>query len=142
MTRNRHSGAWALAASLGLAATFVTAPVALAATGETTTTTEAQASIVVVEPVGAGFTFDVLNDAVSAVFLNGEIGDSVSMLVTPRKAGPRDARSSGGVVVMASGVYRIDLLTPAGGRLRNLRSGLLSGALTGGSSILFLAQFN
>ncbi|MBB3859130.1 hypothetical protein GGQ88_000370 [Novosphingobium hassiacum] len=142
MTRILHGGAKALAASLGLAATFVTGPVALAATGETTTTDEAQASVVVVEPVGAGFSFDVLNDAVSAVFLNGEIGDSVSMLMTPRKAGPRDARNSGGVVVMASGVYRIDLLTPANSRMHTMRRGLLSSGLPGGSSILFLAQFN
>lgn len=142
MTQIRRSGAWALAASLGLAATLVSGPVALAATGDATTTAEAQVSVVVVEPVGAGFAFDVLNDAVSAVFLNGEIGDSVSMLMTPRKAGPRDARLTGGVVVMASGVYRIDLLTPVNSRLRSVRSGLFSAGLLGGSSILFLAQFN
>lgn len=142
MTQIRGSGGRLIAASLGVAAYFVTVPIALAATGETTTA-EAQASVVVVEPVGAGFAFDVLNDAVSAVFLNGEVGDSVSLIMAPQQTGPRSARKGlRGVVVMASGVYRIDLLTPTSGRMLPLRSGSLSAGLAVGNSILFLAQFN
>lgn len=112
----------------------------------TAATAEAQASVVVVEPVGAGFTFDVMNDAVSAVFLNGDAGDSVSLLLSRRKSAPQGTqRAASGVVVMASGVYRIDMLQPMGGSLRPLRSGregLLPGIMQQGSSILFLAQFN
>lgn len=128
------------AIALGLASCVWTVPVALAATGGTTTTMEAQASVVVVEPVGAGFSFDIMNDAVSAVFLNGDAGDSVSVLMSRRKTGPR--RELGGVVVMTSGVYRIDLLTPVSGRLRAMRGTPASAGWSGGSSILFLAQFN
>jgi hypothetical protein len=108
----------------------------------TTTTDDAQASVVVVEPVGAGFSFDVMNDAVSAVFLNGDAGDSVSLLMSRRKSAPQNAqRAAGGVVVMASGVYRIDMLQPASVALRMMR-GVMPGAVARGSSILFLAQFN
>lgn len=104
---------------------------------------EAAASVVIVEPVGAGFSYDILNDAVSAVFLNGDAGDSVSVLMSRRRTGPRNlqrvtADPQGGVVVMASGVYRIDLLTPVNSAARGLRSLMLPG----GGSILFLAQFN
>lgn len=143
MTQVRGSGGRRIAASLGAAAYLVTASIALAATGDDATTAEAQASVVVVEPVGAGFAFDVLNDAVSAVFLNGEIGDSVSLIMGPAQSGPRSVRKAvRGVVVMASGVYRIDLLTPTGSRMGPLRSGSLSAGVAFGSSILFLAQFN
>jgi len=107
----------------------------------------AEAAVVILEPVGAGFSFDILSDAVSAVFLNGDAGDSVSVLMSPRKPGkkgmPRDAS---GVLVMASGVYRIDLLQPAASdaRLRGAMRGSVSGRgnVPGDSSILFLAQFN
>lgn len=94
----------------------------------------------IVEPVGAGFSFDILSDAVSAVFLNGSTGDSVSMLLSPRKPGGQNASRQSGVVVMASGVYRIDLLQTAASpaRLRNT----IRAAAPVGSSILFLAQFN
>lgn len=143
MTQVRGSGGRRIAASLGVAAYLVTVPVALAATGETTATGEAQASVVVVEPVGAGFAFDVLSDAVSAVFLNGDIGDSVSLMMAPRKPAQRDASNNlRGVVVMASGIYRIELLTPTSGLTLPLRSGSPSAGLTFGNSILFLAQFN
>lgn len=125
---------------------LASAPPTLAATsGSTTTTIDAQASVVVADPVGAGLSFDLVNDAISAVFLSGDSGDSVSLLLSGGKDGeqtaPRDDRAQrlqGGVVVMASGVYRIDLLTPvAGGRPIRLRS-----PLPGSGSILFLAQFN
>lgn len=107
----------------------------------------AEAAVVILEPVGAGFSFDILSDAVSAVFLNGDAGDSVSVLMSPRKPGekgmPRDAS---GVLVMASGVYRIDLLQPAASdaRLRGAMRGSIPGRGSGpgDSSILFLAQFN
>ncbi|MFN3457152.1 MAG: hypothetical protein ACK4Z8_06180 [Novosphingobium sp.] len=104
------------------------------------TATDAGASVVIVEPVGAGFSFDILSDAVSAVFLNAAIGDSVSMLLSPRKPGGPGAPRESGVVVMASGVYRIDLLQNAATPAR-LRSQIRT-ATPGGSSILFLAQFN
>jgi len=104
------------------------------------TATDASASVVIVEPVGAGFSFDILSDAVSAVFLNGVVGDSVSMLLSPRKPGGQNASRQSGVVVMASGVYRIDLLRNAAAPAR-LRSPFRT-ATPGGSSILFLAQFN
>lgn len=101
----------------------------------------ADATVVVVEPVGAGFSFDILSDAVSAVFLNGDVGDSVSLLLSRSKPGPRSTpRNEGGVLVMASGVYRIDLLQPVASHAR--LHGALRGAAPGGSSILFLAQFN
>lgn len=131
-TRNkaRHLAAAVLIAGAALDLS----PVAHAATSE------AGASVVIVEPVGAGFSFDILSDAVSAVFLNGVTGDSVSMLLSPRKPGGQNASRESGVVVMASGVYRIDLLQPAASpaRLRNT----IRAASPGGSSILFLAQFN
>ena len=120
------------AAALMIGAAMDLSPVAHAAT-------VADASVVIVEPVGAGFSFDILSDAVSAVFLNGVVGDSVSMLLSPRKPGGQNASSQSGVVVMASGVYRIDLLQPAAAtRLR----GAMRASSPGGSSILFLAQFN
>lgn len=103
--------------------------------------TSADAAVVIAEPVGAGFSFDILSDAVSAVFLNGDAGDSVSVLMSRRKPGPKSTpRNDGGVLVMASGVYRIDLLQPAASATR-LR-GALRASAPGGSSILFLAQFN
>lgn len=89
-------------ANLAMAAFLASMPLTVHAT---TTTDDAQASVVVVEPVGAGFSFDVMNDAVSAVFLNGDAGDSVSLLMSRRKSAPQNAqRAAGGVVVMASGV--------------------------------------
>lgn len=107
---------------------------------------EAQASVVVAEPVGAGLTFDVMNDAVSAVFLNGDAGDSVTLMLSRRKSAPHATqRAASGVVVMASGVYRIEMLQPMGGSLRPLRSvrgGIVPGIVPPGGSILFLAQFN
>lgn len=125
---------------------LASAPPALAATsGSTTTAIDARASVVVAAPVGAGLSFDLVNEAISAVFLSGDSGDSVSLLLSGGKDGqqaaPRDDRAQrlqGGVVVMASGVYRIDLLTPvAGGRPIRLWS-----PLPNSGSILFLAQFN
>lgn len=147
MTQFICYGARVRATALVMAAAVWTAPVASAAIGDPATTIQAEASVVVVEPVGAGFAFDIMNDTVSAVFLSGDAGDSVSLLMSRRKLDPRnDQRNLGGVVVMTSGVYRIDLLTPVSGRLRTMRSGpawpgagIGSGA---GSSILFLAQFN
>lgn len=137
MTHNHRNGL--RTAKLAMAAFLASMPVTAHATA---TTTEAQASVVVVEPVGAGFSFDVMNDAVSAVFLNGDAGDSVSLLMSRRKSAPQNAQSAaGGVVVMASGVYRIDMLQPASGALRMMR-GVMPGAVARGSSILFLAQFN
>jgi len=140
MTRFICSSAQICVTALVMAAAVGTAPVALAATAGNTTTMGAQASVVVVEPVGAGFAFDIMNDAVSAVFLNGDAGDSVSLMMAGRKPGP--GIDQGGVVVMTSGVYRIDLLTPVSGRLRALRNTPASAGWSGGSSILFLAQFN
>ena len=107
----------------------------------------AEAAVVILEPVGAGVSFDILSDAVSAVFLNGDAGDSVSVLMSPRKPGQKSMpRDASGVLVMASGVYRIDLLQPAASdaRLRGaiLGSGSGRGSVPGNSSILFLAQFN
>lgn len=124
------------AAALMIGAAMDLSPVARAATAASA----ADASVVIVEPVGAGFSFDILSDAVSAVFLNGGTGDSVSLLMSRRRPGVQNASREGGVVVMASGVYRIDLLQPiaAGGRLR----GAMRAPTRGGSSILFLAQFN
>lgn len=124
-------------ASIGLMtfAALTSPPVAHA------TAAPADASVVILEPVGAGFSFDLLSDAVSAVFLNGDAGDSVSLLMSRRRPGPNgQPRNEGGVLVMASGVYRIDLLQPtaSGARLR----GALRLPSPGGSSILFLAQFN
>lgn len=143
MTRFICSMARTCAAALGMATAFWTAPVALAATGGTATTADALASVVVVEPVGAGFAFDIMNDAVSAVFLNGDAGDSVSLLMSRRKSEPRNGPGNpGGVVVMTSGVYRIDLLTPVNGGLRAPRGTPARAGWSGGSSILFLAQFN
>lgn len=143
MTRFICDGARVCATTMVMAAALWTAPVALAAIGDSATTIQAEASVVVVEPVGAGFAFDIMNDTVSAVFLNGDAGDSVSLLMARRKP---DQRNLGGVVVMTSGVYRIDLLTPVSGRLRTMRSGpAWAGAGIGsgaGSSMLFLAQFN
>ncbi len=134
------------AALLGMAASLASVPVAAQAIESTATTADAQASVVVVEPVGAGFSFDVMNDAVSAVFLSGDVGDSVSLLMSGHKSAPQNAQgASGGVVVMASGVYRIDMLQPTSGSLRMLRgrmTGAMPGAVPRGSSILFLAQFN
>lgn len=126
-------------ASIGLMtfAALTSPPVAHA----TTTTAPADASVVILEPVGAGFSFDLLSDAVSAVFLNGDAGDSVSLLMSRRRPGPNGSpRNEGGVLVMASGVYRIDLLQPTSTSAR-LR-GTMRLQPPGGSSILFLAQFN
>lgn len=147
MTRFICYGTRICATAMVMAAAVWTAPVALAAIGDPAATIQAEASVVVVEPVGAGFAFDIMNDTVSAVFLNGDAGDSVSLLMSRRKPDLRnDQRNLGGVVVMTSGVYRIDLLTPVSGRLRTMRSGpTWPGAGFGagtGSSILFLAQFN
>ncbi|CAH0497447.1 hypothetical protein [Novosphingobium sp. CECT 9465] len=143
MTRFIFSKVRICAAVLGTATAFWTAPAALAATGGTAATTDALASVVVVEPVGAGFAFDIINDAVSAVFLNGDAGDSVSLLMSRRRSEPRNGqRNPGGVVVMTSGVYRIDLLTPVNGGLRASRGTSAGAGWSGGSSILFLAQFN
>lgn len=125
-----------LAGALLMACVALTSsPVAHAASAS------AESAVVILEPVGAGFSFDILSDTVSAVFLNGDAGDSVSVLMSPRKPGPKTSpRNESGVLVMASGVYRIDLLQPAtsGARLRSP----IRGATTDGSSILFLAQFN
>lgn len=126
-------------ASIGLMtfAALTSPPVAHA----TTTTAPADAAVVILEPVGAGFAFDLLSDAVSAVFLNGDAGDSVSLLMSRRRPGPNgQPRNEGGVLVMASGVYRIDLLQPTASAAR-LR-GTMRMPSPGGSSILFLAQFN
>ncbi|MBB4612141.1 hypothetical protein [Novosphingobium taihuense] len=131
-TRN-HARQFAAAVLIAGAALDLS-PVAHAATAE------ASASVVIVEPVGAGFSFDILSDTVSAVFLNGDAGDSVSLLMSGRKPGGQSASRESGVVVMASGVYRIDLLQSAASPAR-LRS-TIRAASPGGSSILFLAQFN
>ncbi|MDT0507324.1 hypothetical protein [Novosphingobium sp. MMS21-SN21R] len=140
MTHNHRNGL--RTAQLAMAAFLASMPVTVHATSATATTADAQASVVVVEPVGAGFSFDVMNDAVSAVFLNGDAGDSVSLLMSRRKSAPQTAqRAAGGVVVMASGVYRIDMLQPTSGALRMMR-GAIPGPVPRGSSILFLAQFN
>lgn len=132
-----------LAASLGALAIFSLAPVAAA---EEFATSAASASLAIVDPVGAGFSYDIANDAVSAVFLVGDNGDSASLLLSRRKPAPADqlpnTRVASGVIVMASGVYRIDLLTPVSSELRRPLPPLMRATVPGGGSILFLAQFN
>ena len=124
-------------ALLAACATMASPTVAHAATAPAS----AEAAVVILEPVGAGFSFDILSDAVSAVFLNGDAGDSVSVLMSPRKPGQKGMpREASGVLVMASGAYRIDLLQPATSDAR-LR-GAIRGSVPGDRSILFLAQFN
>lgn len=133
-----------------LCATAICALAPDVAAAETTLAGEASASLAIVEPVGAGFSFDIANDAVSAVFLVGDSGDSASLLVSRRRPAPHDATqagraaapSAGGVVVMASGVYRIDLFTRTSGEFRKPVPALMRGTFPGGGSILFLAQFN
>ncbi|SMC67605.1 hypothetical protein SAMN06272759_105263 [Novosphingobium sp. B1] len=133
-----------LAASFGAFAFFSLAPVSAAA--DEIATSDASASLAIVEPVGAGFSYDIANDAVSAVFLVGDNGDSASMLLSRRKPAPTEAapntRIASGVIVMASGVYRIDLLTPVSSELRRPLPPLMRASVPGGGSILFLAQFN
>ncbi|MGV3513364.1 MAG: hypothetical protein ACO1OX_15290 [Novosphingobium sp.] len=140
MSARSKSRAWRNASALLIAcAALISPPVAHAEA------VSADAAVVIIEPVGAGFSFDILSDAVSAVFLNGDAGDSVSLLMSRRKPGTRGTpRNESGVLVMASGVYRIDLLQPVASSAR-ARAALRGSAQTpaaGGSSILFLAQFN
>jgi hypothetical protein len=149
MTKNALVRTWLRACALGLVC-LGSAPVAAASAttsnAETSDTVSARAealsSLVVVEPVGAGFAFDVMNDAVSAVFLNGDGWDSASLLLSRRRNGP--SKSLGGVIIMASGVYRIDLLSPVkvSPGVKRQADRFSSGVLPGGGSILFLAQFN
>lgn len=140
MNARLMSKAWRSARALLIACGALTSP-PVAHAGAVST----DAAVVILDPVGAGFSFDILSDTVSAVFLNGDAGDSVSLLMSGRKPGTKNApRDESGVLVMASGVYRIDLLQPtaSNGPLRGaLRRSAQKTAL-GGNSILFLAQFN
>ena len=145
MTKCAPVRTWLAACALGFVS-LGSAPAAIASEVEASESVSARAdaltSLVVVEPVGAGFAFDVVNDAVSAVFLNGDGWDSASLLLSRRRNGP--TKSLGGVIIMASGVYRIDLLSPVKVQpgTRHQADRFSSGVLPGGGSILFLAQFN
>lgn len=136
MTARSWNNARHLAGSLLGAWAFLASPPAANAQSAS-----ANAAVVIVEPVGAGLSFDIISDAVSAVFLNAGAGDSVSLTISGREPETGGAlRNNGGVLVMASGVYRIDLLEPTTTNARLLRA--WRAQAPDGNSILFLAQFN
>ena len=58
--------------------------------------------------VGTEIAFDVLTDALSGVFLEGQPGDTVSLLLPPRRAGS-SKRIPGEVVVLSTASYKIDI---------------------------------
>lgn len=102
----------------------------------------ANGSVVVGEGVGAGIAFDMLHQALSAIFLSGRPGETVSLFLpdgraTSGKAANARRGGAGGidanrVVVLSTTAYRFDLPRPGG-------TGPDRGT---GQDLMLLAQFN
>lgn len=100
---------------------------------------QAEGSVAILTPAGSGVAYDVLTDTLSGVFLAGEQGEPVSLLLT-RKRGKRGAIGNlipQDVMVLSTGSYHLDLPQRAGsGTMPPLPEAAAPGEL------LFLAQFN
>lgn len=99
--------------------------------------------------VGVGIVFDVLTEAISGVFLEGQPGDSVSLLLPPRPALAGGNRHiPGEVVALSTASYKFDIsgkLPPANPPARRENGGArlqLAGYGAAPGNLLFLAQFN
>ncbi len=99
--------------------------------------------------VGTGIAFDVLTDALSGVFLEGQPGDSVSLLLPPRRVGAGSSKHvPGEVVVLSTASYQFDISgksSPANPPSIRVNGGVRlqpAGYGAAPDNLLFLAQFN
>ncbi|WP_144039873.1 hypothetical protein [Novosphingobium sp. TH158] len=110
----------------------------------------ARGLVEITRSVGTGIAYDVLTDALSGAFLEGQVGDSVSLLVSPARPGTkrRSNRIPGEVVVLSAATYSFGVpgesstanppaLPDSGGARRQP-----AGFGTAPGNLLFLAQFN
>lgn len=102
----------------------------------------ATASTTIVQPVGAGVAFDVSTKVLTAVFLSGQRGEQLSLLLPGRRQGGtlqssavQTFASRDGIVVLSTGTVSIDVGTMSAGPGRTDRNG-------GTNTMLVIAQFN
>lgn len=105
--------------------------------------------IEITRSVGTGIAFDVLTDTLSGVFLTGQVGDSVSLLLPPRRAaGSARGRIPGEVVVLSTASYSFDIAgnAPPSNPPASQDNGDAhlqpAGYDSSPGNLLFLAQFN
>lgn len=102
----------------------------------------ATGSVTIVRPVGVGVAFDVRSQVLTSIFLSGQVGEQLSLLLSGRHtganfpdAGMQTFAGPGNIVVLSSGVVSIDLVEvdqSTGHRRRTGEDG----------TMLVLAQFN
>lgn len=105
----------------------------------------ARGLIEITRSVGTGIAFDVLTDTLSGVFLTGQVGDSVSLLLPPRRAaGSARGRIPGEVVVLSTASYSFDIAGNAPPASQDNGDAHLqpAGYDSSPGNLLFLAQFN
>lgn len=102
----------------------------------------ASGSVTIVQPVGAGVAYDVRSQVLTAIFLSGQIGEQLSLLLPGKQTGTgahvsgiQAFTAPGNIVVLSSGTVSINLGTVEASSGRAGRDGD-----TG--TMLVLAQFN
>ncbi len=134
MTRQNMASGLSAVLALAVAGTALAPPVLAQGVGA-----RAGGSVVILTPGGSGIAYDVLTDTLSGVFLAGEQGEPISLLL----AGKRGKRGTianlipQDVMVLSTGSYQLDLPhQPGEGPMAQLPEAAAPGEL------LFLAQFN
>lgn len=102
----------------------------------------ASGSATIVQPVGAGVAYDIRSQVLTAIFLSGQVGEQLSLLLPGKHNGAGSHVSGiqafaapGNIVVLSSGTVSINLATVEASSGRAGRDGE-----TG--TMLVLAQFN
>ena len=99
-----------------------------------------QGSVVIARSVGSGIAFNILTNALSAVFLSGQQGDTVSLVLPARGVGGQfrvwaGAPVPGEVLVLSAGSYSVVVAAnPAESNRQE--------SANSPNDLLFLAQFN
>ena len=123
----------ALAAALSLCSTGA---------AQAQTQRSASGSVTIVQPVGAGVAYDVRSRVLTAIFLSGQIGEQLSLLLPGKHSGAGSHVSGiqafaapGNIVVLSSGMVSINLRSVEAAAGRAGRTGDVD-------TMLVLAQFN
>lgn len=138
MTMGRRPGAIARPAlALAAAVSF-----GFAGSAQAQAPRSASGSVTIVQPVGAGVAYDIRSQVLTAIFLSGQIGEQLSLLLPGKRTGAGSHVSGihalaapGNIVVLSSLTVSINLETvePSSGRIgRDGDTG----------TMLVLAQFN
>jgi hypothetical protein len=102
----------------------------------------ASGSATIVQPVGAGVAYDVATQVLTSIFVSGQTGQQLSLLLPGRRVGGNSLvpalqaqSASGNVLVLSTGTVSInvDTVETASGR---------AGRNRGNDTTLVLAQFN